>query len=200
MHESITTYLLPVLLAKVRLEPSQQFSGSDQQTAASEGRFVSLKVLTDILVYLIGEDQVYSPNQMKQDKRDDRPKTAVSNTPNPLTESSTNRLNVFLQQGLLPLINQLLQEADPIPFYAQRILSAILDRNQSFVALMRELGAGATPSGKQLKSLIQVICEFYMVNHPSLNKNTIKIMKALIDAKEMSFSELREYRIIDKTY
>ena len=121
-------------------------------------------------------------------------------TPNPLTESSTNRLNVFLQQGLLPLINQLLQEADPIPFYAQRILSAILDRNQSFVALMRELGAGATPSGKQLKSLIQVICEFYMVNHPSLNKNTIKIMKALIDAKEMSFSELREYRIIDKTY
>lgn len=68
--------------------------------------------------------------------------------------SVTNRLNVFLQQGLLPLTNQLLQESDPIPFYAQRILSAILDRNFSFVKLLREMGPGHTPSGKALKGLI----------------------------------------------
>lgn len=48
--------------------------------------------------------------------------------------------------------------------------------------------------------MIQVICEFYMVNHPNLNKNTIKIVKALIEAQELSFVELRDYRIIDKTY
>lgn len=39
-----------------------------------------------------------------------------------------------------------------------------------------------------------------MVNHPNLNKNTIKIVKALIEAKELTFTELREYRIIEKTY
>lgn len=62
------------------------------------------------------------------------------------------------------------------------------------------MGQGHTQAGKPLKSLIQVICEFYVVNHPSLNKNTIKIMKALIEAKELSFNELRDYRLIDKTY
>ena len=62
------------------------------------------------------------------------------------------------------------------------------------------MGAGHSTTGKPLKSLIQVICEFFMVNHPSLNKNTIKIVKVLIEAKELSFSELRDYRIIDKTY
>lgn len=45
-----------------------------------------------------------------------------------------------------------------------------------------------------------MVCEFYVVNHPSLNKNTIKIVKALIEAKELTFQELKDFRIIDKTY
>jgi hypothetical protein len=49
------------------------------------------------------------------------------------------------------------------------------------------MGPGHTQSGKALKGLIQVVCEFYIVNHPSLNKNTIKIVKALIEAKELTF-------------
>ena len=87
-----------------------------------------------------------------------------------------------------------------MPFYGQRILSTILDRNSNFVKVLRELVPTQTQSGKHLKGLIQVICEFYMVNHPNLNKNTIKIVKALMQAKELSFNELRDYRIIEKTY
>ena len=38
------------------------------------------------------------------------------------------------------------------------------------------------------------------MNHANLNKHTIIIVEALMEAKELSFAELREFRIIDKTY
>lgn len=128
------TYLLPVLLSKVNMDPSH-FTNHQLVTQAHESRFVSLKIMTDILVYLISEDQVYSPNSM-QDK-DGKHKSEEARLKNAEKESATQRLNTFLQQGLLPLINQLLQENDPIPFYAQRIISTILDRNSSFVMHLR---------------------------------------------------------------
>lgn len=50
------------------------------------------------------------------------------------------------------------------------------------------------------KSVLQLITEFYQVNHANLNKHTIIIVEALMEAKELSFIELRDFRIIDKTY
>jgi len=38
-------------------------------------------------------------------------------------------LDNFLINGLLPLATNLLQESDPVPFYGQRLLSALLERN-----------------------------------------------------------------------
>ena len=153
MHESIVTYLLPVLLSKVNID----ISANDQQlmAQASESRFVSLKILTDILVYLISEDQVYQPSPGKDDQKsksssNQQQNLQLSTDPN----TSTGRVNLFLQQGLMPLINQLMQDSDPIPFYAQRILSSVLDRNQLFVPSLREMGAGHSTTGKPLKSLI----------------------------------------------
>ena len=47
---------------------------------------------------------------------------------------------------------------------------------------------------------MQLITEFYQVNHANLNKHTIIIVEALCETKELSFVELREFRIIDKTH
>jgi hypothetical protein len=33
-----------------------------------------------------------------------------------------------------------------------------------------------------------------------LNKHTIRIIKSLMETREMSFVEMKEYRVIDKTY
>jgi mevalonate kinase len=41
--------------------------------------------------------------------------------------------------------------------------------------------------------------EFYRVNHSNLNKHTIRIVKSLVEARELSFTELKEYRVVDKT-
>jgi hypothetical protein len=42
--------------------------------------------------------------------------------------------------------------------------------------------------------------EFYRVNHANLNKHTIRIIKCLMEAREMSYVEMKEYKVIDKTY
>lgn len=48
--------------------------------------------------------------------------------------------------------------------------------------------------------MLQMITEFYQVNHTNLNKHTIIIVEALTEAKELTFGELRDFKIIDKTY
>ena len=52
----------------------------------------------------------------------------------------------------------------------------------------------------QRSSVLHLITEFYQVNHANLNKHTIIVIEALMGAKELSFAELRDFRIIDKTY
>jgi len=37
------------------------------------------------------------------------------------------------------------------------------------------------------KSMLQVITDFYQVNHANLNKHTIIIVKSMIENKELSF-------------
>ena len=62
MHEAITSFLLPVLLSKVS-KPSYNFGPQSQLSAQeSESRFLSLKIITDILILLLSEDSIYLPN------------------------------------------------------------------------------------------------------------------------------------------
>ena len=56
MHEVIINYLLPVLLSKVVNDQSISINSNQLQAQARESRFLSLKIMTDILVYFLGED------------------------------------------------------------------------------------------------------------------------------------------------
>jgi len=112
----------------------------------------------------------------------------------------------------MPLAARLLSQSDPEPFYGQRLLSTILDKNKRLIKILRNLqtsvpGQDSTSVEEQKqsqpapsKSVLQLISDFYQVNHANLNKHTIIVVEALMEAKELSFAELREFRIIDKTY
>lgn len=39
-----------------------------------------------------------------------------------------------------------------------------------------------------------------MVNHTRLNRHTISILKCVIESKELSFAELTQFKIIEKTH
>lgn len=62
MHDAIITFLLPVLLAKVK-QPSMNFApGSTQARDENESKFLCLKVINDTLVTLLNEESIYIPH------------------------------------------------------------------------------------------------------------------------------------------
>ena len=115
--------------------------------------------------------------------------------------SSTNKINSFLVEGLLPLACHLVCQQDLEPFYGQRILSAVLEKNIRILKIIRNMKVAKDPKipKEQQKSLLQVITDFYQVNHANLNKHTIIIVKSMIESKELSFQEMKDFKVIDKT-
>ena len=49
-------------------------------------------------------------------------------------------------------------------------------------------------------NLLSILSEYYMINHARLNRHTIKIMKSVIESKELDFEELGHYEVIEKTH
>lgn len=89
MHEAIIQFLLPVLLSKVIPPEDQMMQSASQAQSCSESRFLSLKIMTDILIHLLNEETIYSPSRQ---------------------DELTIKLDNFLISGLLPLATHLLQE------------------------------------------------------------------------------------------
>lgn len=164
----------------------------------SESRFLSLKIITDTLIVLLNEESIYN-NQLPVG-------TEQGVTPQQQQQTnflSTQKINAFLLDGLLPMAAQLLAQSDPEPFYGQRLLSAILDKNRKFVKTLRSLTvgpAGEERKGGQPRTILELVTDFYMVNHANLNKHTIITVEALMEAQEVSLQELRDFKIIDKTH
>ena len=62
MHDAIISFLLPVLLAKVK-QPSMNFApGSSYAHNENESKFLCLKVINDTLITLLNEESIYIPH------------------------------------------------------------------------------------------------------------------------------------------
>jgi hypothetical protein len=88
---------------------------------------------------------------------------------------STKQINDLILKNLFPSFSIILADNDPVPLFGLKLLSAIIDRNPIFVPLLKQF------------NLFSQISEYYLVNHPRLNRHTIKIIKSMIEAKELSF-------------
>ena len=63
LNESIIAYLLPVLVSKVRINPNDMQLSNSLSLEARESRFLALKIITDVLIPLLNEDQIYNKVQ-----------------------------------------------------------------------------------------------------------------------------------------
>jgi hypothetical protein len=91
---------------------------------------------------------------------------------------TTKQINDLILKNLFPSFNIILSDNDPVPLFGLKLLSAIIERNPLFVQLLKQF------------NLFSIISEYYVVNHPRLNRHTIKILKSMVEAKELSFQEL----------
>ena len=115
MHDAIISFLLPVLLAKVK-QPSMHFApGSTLGLHEDESRFLCLKIINDTLLTLLNEESIYLPHSDSTSS----PSTPTTPSTNPSNSNSsgsssqsavasTAKINQFLVDGLLPLAARLL--------------------------------------------------------------------------------------------
>jgi len=62
MHDAIISFLLPVLLAKVKQQSMNFAPGSTLGLHEEESRFLCLKIINDTLVTLLNEESIYIPH------------------------------------------------------------------------------------------------------------------------------------------
>ena len=105
MHDAIITFLLPVLLAKVK-QPSMNFTPESTMSVNEyESRFLCLKIINDILITMLNEESIYIPHSDGAGQ----PATNTSGSNQSAHAlASTQKINQFLVDGLLPLAARLL--------------------------------------------------------------------------------------------
>jgi serine/threonine-protein kinase ULK4 len=129
-------------------------------------KFRCFKLFSDILITYLYEEAIYDPN--------------LGNKP------VTRKINDLVSRALLPEYRDLLGETDPIPLYALKLLSAILERNTNFVPQLKKL------------ALINMIIENFEGGNPRLNLHLISVVKKIIESHEMSIEELGQMGVIDR--
>lgn len=115
MSESIISIVLPSLLTKTSLSGNGQPSG--------DIRFLSLKIFTDLVIQYLNDDTVYDP--LKD--------VADCNQADPVSVQ-TRLLSDLLQTQLFPRIQALFQDSEPMPLYALKLLSAVIEKNPPLFA------------------------------------------------------------------
>ena len=129
-------------------------------------RFRSLKIFSDIIIAFIYDDNIYDQNN--------------------LGKSTTKMLNDLLVKNLIPSIKEFLADQDPIPLYAFKLLSAIVERCIAFLRIVK------------LQNLFPVLLENFQGNNPKLNLHLISIVKKIIESQENTLEELVQMGMINK--
>ena len=93
----------------------------------------------------------------------------------------------MLGGSLLPNYKYLLNEEDPVPLFALKLLSALTDRSDHFLTSIEKLG------------ILPMVLEYYSFGHKRLNQHTIKVVKNMIDSPEITLETIYEHYIIENT-
>ena len=81
----------------------------------------------------------------------------------------------------------MLEESEPVPLFALKLLSSLTDRCPMYVEVVDKLGCFPT------------ILQFYQVGNKKLNQYTIKIIKNFVETPEVPFSTISGYKILENT-
>lgn len=87
---------------------------------------------------------------------------------------------------LFPHYGLILSDADPMPLFGLKLLSVVVERNSAFIVILNKL------------KLIDIIFQYFEVNHPKFNAFTIKIVRAIIQSREIELTELMQMNVVVK--
>jgi len=91
---------------------------------------------------------------------------------------STQAINELILKKLFVHYGLILTDADPMPLFGLKLLSVVVERNSAFVVILNKL------------QLITVLFNYFEVNHPKFNAFTVKIVRAIIQSREIDLPAL----------
>ncbi|XP_061989242.1 serine/threonine-protein kinase RUNKEL [Rosa rugosa] len=125
-----------------------------------DARFLCLKILFDVMVIFL--------NEQSEDERRSKELQSISNT------------------NFLPLYPSLIEDEDPIPLYAQKLLVMLIDYNYIKIADILHL------------KIVSQCFEFLLGDLSSANVNNVMLCLALTSAPEMETKLLSQLRVVRK--
>lgn len=163
-HKAVATHLLPALAAAVGR------AGESRDT-----RFLCLKLLCDVILHFLLETDLYSPSQQAQ--------AAASGKG---SQSQRDGLKAVVSDAVLPLIPAVLEEEDPMPLYALKLLVVLLDTHPTWALHLQRLG------------LVPRFFEFLSLEHSNNNVHNIRLCRLVIANADLTSQDLSDMRIAEK--
>ena len=99
---------------------------------------------------------------------------------------TTQAINELILKKLFGQYGIILTDKDPMPLFGLKLLSVIVERNNAFVAILKKL------------KLISYLIDYFAVGHSKFNAFTVKIVKQIVQSREVDLEELMKLNLLDK--
>jgi len=97
---------------------------------------------------------------------------------------TTQCINELILKKLFPHYGLILSDADPMPLFGLKLLSVVVERNSAFVVILSKL------------KLIDILFTYFEVNHAKFNAFTVKIIRVIIQSREIELMEMINMKIV----
>ncbi|KAL0019961.1 hypothetical protein WJX79_009290 [Trebouxia sp. C0005] len=166
-HKAVLAHLLPALAAAVG-RPGE----------SRDSRFLCLKLLCDVILHFLLETDLYSvPSQQQQSQ---------ANHAGSASQSQRDGLKAVVSDAVLPLIPAVLEEEDPMPLYALKLLVVLLDTHPTWALHLQRLG------------LVPRFFEFLSLEHSNNNVHNIRLCRLIISNADLTSVELADMQVAEK--
>lgn len=116
------------------------------------------------------------------------------------TKSSSRLLNEIIVKKLLPNLESILNDVDPVPQYGLKLFSIIFAKNIQFVAKLNDKALHIFleyfNSNYFIEKLLLILS--FKGKHPKLTSNTLKIIQKIVECKQISFEALGGANFVER--
>ena len=95
-------------------------------------------------------------------------------------------LNELLLRKFIANYGTIVTESEPLPNLGLKLLAVIVERNQAFVIILKKL------------DLITLLFECFAIGHAKFNANTVKIVRAIVQSREIDIEELLNLQLLSR--
>ncbi|WIA17198.1 hypothetical protein OEZ85_014081 [Tetradesmus obliquus] len=176
--ESFLQHLMPALCSVISTTSSH-----------SDTRFFCLRMMSDVLAIYLTDPDMYSAvlaqQQLLQPQQAALSRNSSSSSGGRLHEV-TAVLDALLREHVVPLVPVLLEQEEPMPLYALKLLGGILEVNSGYVSVVESL------------QLSHCFFEFLTLEHPNNNVHNIRLCRQLMISGSLSHEQLLQLAAADK--